>query len=360
MERAERLMSYAKRVDSIVIVNGSEPFLDPAFWYVTEQRSGVFEGAMAIISKDGTLDVITNSLEESTAREGKGNIHVCNTRRKLNSTIKKILGPSKRIGMNTRSASYAAAEYIRKISSAKITDISKTLRETTVVKDAKEIEAVRRACGISSETADAIPGMLSAGMTEREMASEIDMMMCRKGGEGNAFDTISAFGENSAKPHHTPSDRRLMDGDTALFDFGCRYGRYCSDLTRTVFFKEPDPMMKRAYEVVAEAKAAGTGMIMDGVRAKEVDLAARHVIEASEFKGMFIHSFGHAVGMSVHDGLTVSHRSDDILKEGMIITAEPGIYIPGLGGIRIEDTVLVKKDGCEPLTRFDQGLTVIR
>ena len=360
MERAERLISNAKRCDYIVLVNGSEPFLDSTFWYVTEQRSGVFEGSIAIISKDGTLDVITGSLEEVTAREGKGNIHVCNTRRKLNATLRKILVRPKRIGMNTRFVSYSAVEYIKKITSAKITDISKPLLETTSIKDPKEIEAIRKACEISSESANAIPDLLKKGMSEKDMASEIDMRMRRNGADGNAFDTISAFGENAAKPHHTPTDRKLGDGDVALFDFGCKYERYCSDLTRTVFFKEPDVQLKRAYEVVAEAKAAGTALIRDGVPAKDVDKAARKVIDESEFKGLFIHSFGHAVGMNVHDGLTISYRSKEILRENMVITAEPGIYIPGVGGIRIEDTVLVKKGGCESLTKFNQDYTVIR
>jgi len=360
MERAERLISNAKNVDYIVIVNGSEPFLDSTFWYVTEQRSGVFEGAIAIISKDGTLNVIVNSLEALSAKEGKGNVHVCDTRRKFNSTLKKILVKPKRIGMNTRSVSYASAEFFKKLTSAKIVDISKAVRETTSVKDELEIKAIRKACNIASEAAEAIPKMLKKGMSEKDVASEIDMMMRRNGADGNAFDTISAFGENAAKPHHTPSDRKLADGDTALFDFGCKYERYCSDLTRTVFFKEPDVVLKRAYEVVAEAKEAGMKRIRDGVPAKEIDEAARLVIDNSEFKGLFIHSFGHAVGMNVHDGLTISFRSKDILRENMVVTAEPGIYIPGVGGIRIEDTVLVKKEGCESLTKFNQKLTVIQ
>jgi len=135
---------------------------------------------------------------------------------------------------------------------------------------------------------------------------------------------------------------------------------YCSDLTRTVFFGEPDERLRRAYEVVQKAKAAGMDAMMDGAPAKKADLAARKIIDSSEFKDMFIHSFGHGIGMNVHEGTSVSHLSKDILKENMVVSAEPGIYIPGVGGIRIEDTVIIKKDGCEPLTKFDQRLTVVR
>jgi len=180
------------------------------------------------------------------------------------------------------------------------------------------------------------------------------------GADGNAFETIAAFGRNSAEPHYRPGGRKLRKGDVALFDFGCKCDMYCSDLTRAVFFGEPDEKLKRAYETVAEAKAAGMALMADGVPVKKVDRAARKIIDRSEFKDLFTHSFGHGIGMNAHEAVTVSKLSDDILKENMVVTAEPGVYIPRLGGIRIEDTVLVKKDGCEPLTKFDQRVTVIR
>jgi Xaa-Pro dipeptidase len=179
------------------------------------------------------------------------------------------------------------------------------------------------------------------------------------GGTGNAFDTISAFGPNSSRPHHSPTDSKLKKGDAALFDFGTKYDRYCSDMTRTVFFSKPPKIMQRAYEVVLEAQTAGIEKYKGGMPARDADLAAREVIENTEFKGKFIHSFGHGIGMEVHQGISVSPRSEHILKEGNIVSAEPGIYIPGVGGIRIEDTCLITKDGCERLTDFDRSFTVI-
>lgn len=359
MERAERLISNAEGMDSIVIMNGREPFLDSAFWYLTEQTSGTFEGTIAVVSRDGSLDVLTGKLEETCARSGKGNVHIYETRDERNEILCDLLKDSKRIGMNIHAVTHGSAEFIRKTSSAEIVDASKAILDTVSVKDPNEIRSIKKACTIASKTADSIPDFLTADMTEKDMAGWIDSDMRKLGAEGAAFETISAFGEFSAEPHHRPSDRKLKVGDTALFDFGCKYGMYCSDLTRTVFFNEPDDIMKRAYRVVAKAKAAGMELIKDGVSAKDVDMAARKVIDASEFKGLFIHSFGHGVGMDVHEGTSVSHLSDDVLKENMVVTAEPGIYIPGVGGVRIEDTVLVKKDGFEPLTDFDQRLTVI-
>jgi len=358
MDRAERLISNAD-TDAVVIMNGGTPFLDPTFWYVTEQRSGSFEGTIAVISKEGRLDVIVNELEELSARGGKGNVHVYRKRDERDALLKDLLKGCRRIGMNTNSVTYAGAEYIKKISGAEITDVSKAVLRTVSVKDAAEIKATKVACKIASKVADSIPEFLREGMTEKEAAAEIDGRMRSLGAEGNSFDTIAAFGEFSAEPHHRPCGRKLRKGDAALFDFGCRYEMYCSDLTRTVFFGEPDDRLRRAYEVVLKAKYVGMDAYGDGAPAKDADIAARNIIDGSEFKGTFIHSFGHGIGMNVHEGISVSHLSEDILKENMVVSAEPGIYIPGVGGIRIEDTVLVKKSGCETLTKFDQKITVI-
>lgn len=358
MERAERLLSNCADVDSVVISNGREPFLDSTFWYLTEQTSGSFEGTIAIVTGNG-LDVIVNRLEETTALKGKGNIHVYETKDERNALVQSILKGSRTIGINAHAIPYASAEYLRKMTNAELTDVSKGIMETTAIKDVSEIDAIHKACRITSKVANEIPEMLREGMTEEEMAASMDNRMRGLGASGNAFDTIAAFGAHSAEPHHRPSGYALRKGDTALFDFGCRYGRYCSDLTRTVFFGEPREMLRKAYSVVSEAKAAGMAAIRDGARASDVDKAARDVIDASEFKGRFIHSFGHGVGMDVHEGISLSHLSDEVLKENMVVTAEPGIYIPGIGGIRIEDTLLVTKDGYKELTEFDRQWTVI-
>ena len=358
MDRVKRLMSNID-ADAAVIVNGTSPFLDSVFWYLTEQRSGTFEGTIAIASDNG-LDIIVNRLEETSARGGSGNIHVFETRDEREKMLKDLLKGKKKIGMNVHSVSYASAEYIKKVSGSSVVDITKGIHDTISVKDKNELSAIREACRISSGTASSIREELREGMTEKEAAAWIDTDMRNNGAEGNAFDTIAAFGEYSAEPHHRPCERTLKKGDTALFDFGCKYSMYSSDLTRTVFFGEPPEILKRAYHAVAEAKEAGMAKIADGIPAKEADMAAREIIDATEFKGMFIHSFGHGIGMDVHEGTSLSCSSKDILKENMVVSAEPGIYIPGVGGIRIEDTVLVKKNGCESLTRFDQSMTVIQ
>jgi Xaa-Pro dipeptidase len=358
--RAERLMSNAEGLDAIVIANGVDPFLDSTFWYLTEQDSGSFEDAIAIVRKDGSLDVIVSILEEESARAAKGDVRVYHNRAEREGYIKDALKGATNVGFNVHGAVYSAVEYIKKTAGEiVVNDASKAILNTLTVKDAKEIAATKKACKISSQVAKEIPGLLNEGATEKHVGSLMDNRMRELGGTGNAFDTIAAFGSNSSMPHHMPSDYALKKGDTALFDFGTKYDRYCSDMTRTVFLGRPPEILERAYAVVLEAQEAGLNEYRDGAEAKAADLAARAVIDASEFKGLFIHSFGHGIGMDVHQGISVSPRSDVILKEGNILSAEPGVYIPGVGGIRIEDTCIITKNGYERLTDFDHRFTVV-
>ena len=353
-------MENAADVDKVAIINGGEPFLDSTFWYITEQSTGVFEGSMAFVSRDGTVDIMIGELEEEAAKSSKGNVHVYRTRQERDSIVKEILGDAKKVGINAQSAVYSAVTFLKKMKEdIEIVDVSKAIDDTVSIKDENEIKATKKACEITSKVAQELPSMISEGISEKEVASEMDIRMRRLGGSGNAFDTIAAFGSYSAECHHKPGDYMLKKGDTALFDFGAKYDMYCADLTRTIFLGEPQDILKRAYEVVRKAQIAGIEKIRDGASASEPDLAARKIIDDSEFKGRFIHSFGHGIGMDVHQAIGVYPKSEQVLKAGNIISAEPGIYIPGIGGIRIEDTVLVTEDGCRILTEYDHEFTVV-
>lgn len=359
--RAERLISNADGMDAIVIANGGEPFLDSTFWYLTEGNDGVFEGSFAIVTSDGELHLIVSKMEEEAASKGSGIVHTYSDRDQRNEALASILSGCTRIGFNIHSVPYSYVEYVKKtLGSIEVVDASKAIDATVAVKDAKEIEATRRACAISSKVAAEIPDMLREGVTEKEVCALIDNRMRSLGGSGNAFDTIVAFGAYSSEPHHTPCGYALSRGDTALFDFGTRYDRYCSDMTRTVFLGNPPEVLERAYEVVREAQLAGIAEYRDGACASAADIAARKVIDDTEFKGTFIHSFGHGIGMDVHQSIHVSEKSEHVLRAGNIVSAEPGIYIKGVGGIRIEDTVLITEKGCEILTSFDHSLTIVR
>lgn len=359
--RAERLASNLEDIDAVAIMNGGESFLDSTFWYITESATGVYENCMAFVSKDGRLDLVVNALEEEAAKSAKGNVHVYHTRDERNSIIQDILKDVKTLGINPECALYSSVNYLKKMKEGlEIKDASKAIDSAVSVKDAKEIELTEKACKITSTVANELPSMLREGITENEIAADMDIRMRKLGGTGNAFETIACFGANAAECHHTPSDTKLKKGDVALFDFGAKYNMYCADLTRTVFYGEPPEILKRAYEVVLKAQEAGIQEIRDGASASAPDIAARKVIDESEFKGRFIHSFGHGIGMDVHQSIYVYSKSDQTLKAGNIISAEPGVYIPGIGGIRIEDTVLVTKDGCRKLTDYDHSFTVVQ
>lgn len=359
--RAERLMANAPDADAIVIANGGENFLDSMYRYLLEPSGGVFEDCYIVVKKDGTQDVIVNVLEEESARTGNGEVKVFRSRADLESIFKEDLKDCKKVGFNVDSVPYSTVMGIKKLTGYEyeVLDVRKAVADTVAVKDEREIDAIRKACAISSAVAKELPDYLSEGVTETEVATRMEIRMQELGGRGLAFDTIAAFGPNSSMPHYTPADRRLEKGDAALFDFGCKWGGYCSDMTRTLFLGKPPEIMERAYEVVKEAQQAGIDAYRAGAMAKDADLAARAVIDASEFKGKFIHSFGHGIGMDVHQSISVSPRSEQVLSAGNVVSAEPGVYLPGIGGIRIEDTVLITDSGCERLTDFPHGLTIV-
>ena len=360
--RAERLAhNFTDGVDAIVVMNASEPFLDTTFWYLTGSSSGTFEGSRAIVTSDGSLHTFVSILEEETAKSANGEVHVYNTDADRKQQMQEILKGCKKIGVNYSSTAYGSVEWMKSFLDVdvEIVDATKIISDTIAVKDEKEIELITKACKITSTVAEELPDMIYEGATERDVASEMGIRMLRLGGTGLAFDTIAAFGAHSSEPHYSPADYELKNGDAALFDFGSKYGRYCSDLTRTIFLGEPEPILKRAYEVVRQAQIAGLAEMRDGADASAPDLAARKVIENSEFKGRFIHSFGHGIGMNIHEAIYVSPKSQQKLRAGNVVSAEPGVYIPGIGGVRIEDTVLITEDGCRLLTDYDHSFTVV-
>jgi len=197
-------------------------------------------------------------------------------------------------------------------------------------------------------------------MYEYELAAEIDYLMQRNGADKSAFDTISSFGKNSAEPHYTHGEVKLKKGDFVLCDFGACFRKYNSDITRTFIFGKASSMQKEMYKVVFESQRIGFEAIKANVKASVIHDAVYSFIQASKFKGHFIHSTGHSLGISVHDSnARFSSNSDILLEENMVFTVEPGVYIPGLGGVRIEDDVLIKSGGVELLTKSSRDFIEI-
>jgi Xaa-Pro dipeptidase len=231
-------------------------------------------------------------------------------------------------------------------------DISGALAKTRLVKEREEIDLIQKACGIADKTIEKIPDMLQDGVREGEIAAEIDYMMRRNGADKPAFDTIASFGRNTSQPHYTHGETPLKKGDFAVFDIGARYKRYNSDVTRTFVYGKARKKQTEIYQTVMEAQQVGFDVIKPRVKANEVHEAVRSTIDKTRFKGCFIHSTGHSLGLGVHDvGGGLRADCDLVLVENMVFTVEPGIYIPSFGGVRIEDDVVVTKNGVEVLTR---------
>jgi Xaa-Pro aminopeptidase len=227
------------------------------------------------------------------------------------------------------------------------------------VKDEDEIRLIERAQAAADEAFERVTSKLVEGVTEREVAFELEVAMRDVGADALGFPTIAAFGENASEPHHGPGERRLSKGDVVKLDFGARIDGYHSDMTRTVAFGEPDPRISEIHAIVLAAQEAGAAAVRAGVRGGEADGAARAVIAEAGYGDHFGHSLGHGIGLEVHEGPTLRHEGEDVLPEGTVVTVEPGIYIAGLGGVRIEDMVVVEADGCRALPSTPKDLRII-
>ncbi|MBI4395847.1 MAG: aminopeptidase P family protein [Elusimicrobia bacterium] len=225
------------------------------------------------------------------------------------------------------------------------------LIEIRAVKEKEELDCLRQACQLTAKSADFIKTRLKSGVTETQLVRELERFYSRHGFRKTAFDLIVAMGSNTALPHHVPGETRLSKNEPVIFDIGCTVGGYRSDLTRTYFYGKITPIFRRVYGVVQTAQKAAMGQVRPGSTGGRVDAAARRIISQSGYGRCFVHSTGHGVGIDIHEPPWIRPKSPDVLKPDMILTAEPGIYLPGRFGVRIEDTLRVTERGYEVLTK---------
>ncbi|NPV84387.1 MAG: aminopeptidase P family protein [Anaerolineae bacterium] len=228
-----------------------------------------------------------------------------------------------------------------------------------IQKDSLELAAMRRAVKIAQQALLATLPLVKVGITERELASELTIQLLRAGSGVFPFDPIVSAGPNSANPHASPSDRSLELGDLLLFDWGASFNGYCSDLTRTFVIGKPEPECERIAAVVREANLAAQKAVRPGVSAGDVDRAARHVIEHAGYGAYFTHRVGHGLGMEAHEPPYLFSENKQVLQKGMTFTIEPGIYLMGHYGVRIEDNLVVTEDAAECLSDLPRELIVL-
>ena len=227
------------------------------------------------------------------------------------------------------------------------------------IKDARERELMRAASATNDLAMAWLVDQVREGVTERQIADGLLGEYRRLGAEGHSFTPIVSFGDHAADPHHEPDDTPLARGDMVLFDVGCRRDWYCSDMTRTFFTAQPTEHQRAVYDAVRRANEAAEELVRPGVTFAQIDLAARRVIEDAGWGAAFTHRLGHQIGLVDHEPGDVSATHDEPVRPGQCFSIEPGIYLPGDMGVRIEDLVIVTDDGCEVLNSYPKGITVL-
>jgi Xaa-Pro dipeptidase len=347
--RLKKVFSGAN-FDFLVIMNTNAK--DSNFLYLTGFTSGVFEQSILIADKNSST-LLTNELEYDTAVEQAPEhmeVKCINSENDTGKAVREAIGKNP-VGLDYDFLPYNYVSLLKKIiGNNKLYDATQQFSKAREIKDEFEISAMRKAVSITKEALKEIPNYFKSGMSENELRARFEYLLGSKGGEGLAFESIVSFGKNAALPHHSPDNTKLKPNEFVLLDVGAKYKNYCADMTRTFIF-EPDKKtlkykrMNDIIETVKEAQELGFKQIKAGVDGSEAHNAVTEFIDTARngiYNGRFIHSLGHQIGIDVHDGTGLSPRSK-ILKEGMVVSDEPGIYITGFGGARFEDDVLVGK-----------------
>jgi Xaa-Pro dipeptidase len=270
---------------------------------------------------------------------------------------KRSIGEGAVVAVEKDHLSVARAEQLRQIiPRIELYPIDGYLNELRVLKDEAEIATLQEAAKLADEAVEVGVNSLGPGVTEMEVVAQIELAMKKKGVQAMSFATTVLFGEKSALPHGIPGLRPLKKGELVLIDLGVIVDGYCSDITRTVAYGQIDEKQREIYQTVLKAETEAIQACKPGVRLGDLDLTARRVIDEAGYGEYFTHRLGHGLGIDVHEFPSIHQANDQVLQEGMVFTIEPGIYLPGVGGVRIEDDVVITKDGCQVLTRYPKEL----
>jgi Xaa-Pro aminopeptidase len=333
---------------------------NPASWYYLTGFTG--EAGALLVSSKGTW-FVTDGRFTSQAKEETSGVQVVRQEESLMGTVARLLrGRSRsRIGFDASQLTVAQFRALRQAAGSRV----RWVRADGVVererqrKDPAELAQMRKAALLAGELLSNTIKMLKPGVREIEVGAEIEYQMRRRGASGPAFESIVAFGARSAHPHARPTGKRLRKNELVVLDLGAILAHYCSDITRTVFVGRAPARIRRWYGAVREAQAAAIAAARAGIRCGDVDAAARGVLARYRLDQYFVHSTGHGLGLEVHEDPRVARGQKHVLVPGNVITIEPGIYVPGVGGIRIEDDVAVHADRTEVLTRVPRDLIEI-
>ncbi len=271
----------------------------------------------------------------------------------------RVIDPERKLGVDKDIRARFLLPLMERNAAAGFMNASSAVDRTRAVKDSEEQAKMRRASAINDAAMAQFKALIHEGVTEREVAAQIPGIYHRLGADGLSFPSIVSFGKNAADPHHSPDGTVLKEGDCVLFDVGCIADGYCSDMTRTFFFRTVSPQHRAVYELVRRANEEAEKKIQPGVKLQDLDKTARDIISEAGYGEAFNHRLGHFIGLTDHEYGDVSSAFDWNVKPGMIFSIEPGVYLKGDMGVRIEDLNLVTEDGCETLNHYPKELEVI-
>lgn len=316
------------------------------------------EDAYLLISHDKKL-LITDSRYTIQAREQAPDYEVVDSKEGFKNIFKRI--SSRYIGFEENNISVRQHRnwQFSMTSDRMLVPMQKRIESLRQIKENDEIRHIAEAERIGDEAFSYVLDKIKPGVTERDIALELEFFMKKQGASALSFETIAASGIRGAMPHGAASEKLIEKGDLLTLDFGCVYEGYCSDMTRTVAVGSVNDKQRKIYDTVLKAQQAALDIIAPGKKCSEIDAAARDVIKAAGYGENFGHALGHSVGIEIHETPVFSSKSTDIVKPGNVITAEPGIYIDGFGGVRIEDLVAVTEDGIQNLTHSPKDLIIV-
>lgn len=321
--------------------------------------------AAALITANGSAVLATDGRYATAAREQAPEIDLVVDRQVASVLARRAVDSGMRaLGIEEHEVTLEQHERLREVAKGlDLVHLARAIEGLRQIKDDTEIDAVREACAISSHALEELLEGAFVGRTEKEIARDLENRMYAHGADGIAFETIVATGANSALPHHRPTSREVRRGDFLKIDFGAQVRGYHADCTRTVVVAEPPSAWQREiYELVAAAQRTGIAAATPGEACIDVDRVARDVIQRADYGEQFSHGLGHGVGLEVHEAPMLGYNAPGTLADRMLVTVEPGIYLPGQGGVRIEDTLVVRDasaGGPQPLTTTTKELLVV-
>lgn len=315
---------------------------------------------VAIVSKKDAVFITDFRYTEQAASQVKDFRIVQHTATLMEEVANQVMSMEiKSLGFEKDHVTYASYELYKHVLQADLVPVSGLVEKIRLKKTEEEITIIKAACRIADEAFEHIVTYIKPGMTELDVSNELEFFMRKLGASSSSFDTIVASGVRSALPHGVATDKVIEIGDFVTLDFGAVYNGYISDTTRTLAVGEPSEKLKEMYQVVLDAQLLALEKVKPGMTGKEADAIARDYIASKGYGEAFGHSLGHGIGLEVHEGPGLSSRSEIVLEPGMIITIEPGIYLPNIGGVRIEDDALVTENGLEKLTHSTKKLLIL-